>query len=252
MRTIFVCILMAASACMAAGQEFEVVSVKPNKSLDNGTHSRSDQGRLTATNFSLKNLIQTAYGMRDYQVEGPDWLSAERFDIAAKFPEALPNDREKYNAALTAMMQKMLADRFKLEVRRDRKTFPVYGLIVGKSGIKFREAPDKGSHSQSHNNHYEGTAVSMATFAEFLARRMDLPVIDMTGLKGLYDLKLDWVPEPRQSGENKGDATLVPDSPSGLPLPEAVEKQLGLKLESRKAPIEILIVEHAERVPTEN
>ena len=82
-----------------------------------------------------------AYGMKDYQVQGPDWLRLERFDIAAKFPEALPRDREKYNAGLHAMMQNMLVDRFKLAVHRDTKTFSVYGLIIGKS---FRAAIEDG------------------------------------------------------------------------------------------------------------
>jgi len=252
MRGIFVCILMAAFWCAALGQEFEVVSVKANKSASTSSHSSSDPGRLTSTNVSLRSLIVTAYGMKDYQVEGPDWLSSARFDVAAKFPEALPRDREKYNAGLRAMMQKMLADRFKLVVHRDRKTFSVYGLIVGKRGIKFKEVPDAGSHSNSNNGHYVGTSVTMAAFAEFLARRVDLPVLDMTGLKGSYDLTLDWVPEPRQSGESKGDVPVVADSPTGATLLLAIQEQLGLKLESRKAPIEILVVDHAERVPTEN
>jgi uncharacterized protein (TIGR03435 family) len=244
---------MAAFACVALGQEFEVVSVKPNKSLDNSSHTHSDQGRLTTENVSLRNLIVMAYGMKDFQVEGPDWLSSERFDIAAKFPEALSKDKEKYSAELHAMMQQMLLDRFRLAVHRDRKTFAVYGLMVGKSGIKFKEVPDGGSHnSNSNNNHYTGTCVSMATFADFLSRRVDLPVLDMTGLTGFYDLTLDWVPEPRQSGESKGAAPLVADSPSGPTLLDAVQGLLGLKLETRKAPIEILIVDHAERVPTEN
>lgn len=206
---------------------------------------------LTSTNVSLRSMIVDAYGMKDFQVQGPDWLSSERFDVAAKFPEALPNDREKYRVALRAMMQKMLVDRFKLVVRRDQKTLSVYGLVVGKRGIKFKEVPDTGSHSRSNNTHFAGT-VPMATLAEFLSRRMDMPVLDMTGLKGSYDLTLDWFPEPQQSREGKGDVPLVADSPSGTTLPEAVQEQLGLKLELRKAPIEILIVDHAERVPTEN
>lgn len=249
MHRIFVCILIGSLACVAFGQEFEVVSVKPNKSGSNSSSMNSDQGRLLARNLSLRSLIVTAYHIRDYQVEGPDWLGVERFDISAKFPEALPKNPEKYDAALGEMMQKMLAERFKLAVHRDQKTFSVYALIVGKNGIKFKEVPDADSHnSNSNNNHYEGTCVTMATFAEFLARRTDLPVIDMTGLKGFYDLKLDWFPEPKQS-ENKGDAPVMADGPT---LPFAVQEQLGLKLETRKAPIEILIVEHAERVPTEN
>ena len=116
-------------------------------------------------------LILTAYGMKDYQLEGPDWLNSERFDIAAKFPEAISG--EKYTAELHAMMQRMLEDRFKLAVHRDLKTFSVYGVVVGKSGIKFTEVPDKGSHERIGDTHYEGTSVSMATFAEFLSGRMD-------------------------------------------------------------------------------
>lgn len=246
---------MAAFACVALGQEFEVVSVKPNKSGSNSSHSMSDPGMLTANNVSLRSLIVMAYGVNDYQVEGPDWLRLERFDVAAKFPEALPKDREKYNAARQAMMQKMLVDRFKLAVHRDQKTFSVYGLLVGKSGIKFKEGPDCDSNKQrtdNDNNHYVGTCVSMGIFAEFLARRMDLPVLNMTGLKGFYNLTMDWVPEPRESGASKGDVAMVADTPSGPTIPVAVEEQLGLKLETRKAPLEILVVDHAERLPTAN
>jgi uncharacterized protein (TIGR03435 family) len=107
-------------------------------------------------------MIVTAFGLPDYRLEGPDWLSSERFDVTAKFLEALPKDREKYNADLRAMMQKMLADRFRLVVHRDRKTFSVYGLMVGKSGIKFREAP-AGNPRQQHagDTRYSGTSVSM-------------------------------------------------------------------------------------------
>jgi uncharacterized protein (TIGR03435 family) len=195
--------------------------------------------------------------MKDYQVDGPDWLRSERFDVAAKFPEALSTEREKYNAGLHAMMQNMLVDRFKLAVHRDTKMLSVYGLTVAKGGIKFKEVPDSDSHNEDSNNtHYVGTSVSMDAFAEFLARRsdlpQDLPVLDMTGLKGFYNLTLDWVPEHRQSGDSRSDLPAVADSPSGPMLLTALQEQLGLKLETRKAPIEILVVDHAERVPSEN
>jgi len=253
MRATFVCLLMAASAWTAPGQEFEVVSVKPSKSADNSSHMHSDQGRLTAANVNLRSLIVMAYGLKDYQVEAPEWLRSERFDIAAKFPEALPRNREKYQAGLQAMMRQMLLERFKLATHGDSRIMPVYGLVVAKSGIKFKEVPDGDSHnSDSDNTHYTGTCVDMGSFATFLARRMDLPVLDMTGLKGFYDLKLDWVPESRDSGEGKGDSATLTDTAMGPTLTVALQEQLGLKLETRKAPIEILVVDHAERVPTEN
>jgi uncharacterized protein (TIGR03435 family) len=213
-----------------------------------------------ATNVSLKGLIWRAYGIEDYQVAGPDWLSSERFDVAATFPEALPKDREKYDAAFHVMMQNMLADRFKLVVHREQKVGPVYGLIIGKGGVKFKQAPDSDCDSHSRNNngtHYVGTCVSVDAFAKFLASRRrdlptDLPVLDMTGLKGFYNLTLDWVPEPRQSGEGKADFPVVTDNPSGPTLLVALQEQLGLKLETRRAPIEILVVDHAEKAPSEN
>ena len=217
--------VLCALLCTAAlAQEFEVVSIKPSKAADNSSHTRSDQGRLTAGNLSLKQIVVMAYGVKDYQVEGPDWLATARFDIAAKFPEALPKDPAKYNAALNAMMQQMLRDRFKLTLHRDKKSFAVYGLVVAKSGIKFKEAEDTGSHnSNSNNNHYSGKAVTMDTFANFLSRRQDLPVIDMTGLKGFYDLTLDWIPEPKQP-------TADPPPAAGAYLTEAVQDQLAPNL----------------------
>ena len=99
------CLLMAAFVCAALGQEFEVVSVKPSQSVNTVSSTHSDQGRLTAENVSLRSLIVMAYGMKDYQVEGPEWLSTQRFDMAAKFPEALPKNREKYNAAVVLDMR---------------------------------------------------------------------------------------------------------------------------------------------------
>jgi uncharacterized protein (TIGR03435 family) len=248
MRKILSTILLtSAFASAALCQEFEAVSVKPNKSMSGSSRSHSDQGLYSGTNLSLKNLITTAYDIKDYQVEGPDWLASERFDITARFPAELPKDRDKYQAAFTAMMQKMLADRFKLAVHRDQKTFSVYGLTVAKAGPKFKEAPGDQSRSNGSDTHYQGTGVSMAKFAEFLSRRVDLPVIDMTGLSGSYDVTLDWVPEPKQSDKSNEPAEIV-----GVTLTEALQDQLGLKLENRKAPIGILIVDHAEKVPTEN
>jgi uncharacterized protein (TIGR03435 family) len=232
------------------GQQFEVVSVKPNKSGSGNSSTNSDQGRLTATNLSLRSLIVMAYGVKDYQVEAPDWMREERFDIAAKFPEGLPAEGEEYNQALHAMMRQMLTERFKLETHRDTKTLPVYGLVAAKGGVKFKEVPDSGHHNQNNNNnHYTATSVSMSAFAEFLARREEIPVLDMTERKGVYDLTLDWAPEVRRQTDKPEAVAEASEKP---PLEVAITEQLGLKLEARKAPIEILIVDHAERVPTEN
>jgi uncharacterized protein (TIGR03435 family) len=243
------CASIAVAAC-CFGQEFEVVSIKPNNSMSGGSHSRSDQGMLTGVNLSLRSLILRAYGIKDYQLEGPDWLASEHFDMAARFPESISSQalgREKYAAALGSMMQKMLAERFALAVHRDQKTVGVYGLLVGKSGIRFKQVPDGGpSNSDSRNSHYTGTGVSLDNFAAFLSAHMDMPVLNFTGLKGVYNLTLDWVPESRQA---KDDASSFPAGPS---LFDAVQDQLGLRLERRKAPVEIIVVDHAEKTPVAN
>ena len=246
MRSICLCILLAAPA---SGQQFEVVSIKPNNSMSGHSSSRTDQGIMTGTNISLRNLILRAYGIKDYQLEGPDWLASEHFDISAKIPEAISaqrDGREQYKAAFQSMMQSMLAERFRFTAHRERKTMGVYALVVGKNGIKFKDAPPGGpSGSSTNNTHFTGTGVSMDTFAEVLSHNTEIPVVDFTGLKGVYDLKLDW-----QEEHPPHDNTGTP--PSAPAITEAVEEQLGLRMERRKAPVEILVVDHAEKAPTEN
>lgn len=248
-EAILVCFLLSA-------QEFEVVSVRPNNSASTSSGTHSDQGRFRAENSSLRNLIVMAYGIKDYQLEGPDWLRTTRFDISAKFPEALPKEREKYDGALRDALLKMLAERFKLAAHCDHKNFSVLNLVVGKRGVKLTEVTGDGSHSQNSNSsngsiHYEGTSVAMSAFAEFLSRRLNVPVLDDTGLEGFYNLKLEWSLEAPPSGDGKADGPVIADTAAGN-LADAIQSQLGLRLEARKSLLEIVVVDHAERVPTEN
>lgn len=245
MRSIFLWILLA-SPILA--QQFEVVSIKPNNSMSGNSDSRTDQGLMTGTNLSLRSLILRAYDIKPYQLEGPDWLGSEHFDISAKIPETVSAQRvgrEQYKAAFKSMMQGMLAERFKLAVHPDRKTMGAYALVVGKSGIKFKPVPAGGpSSANTHNTHFTGTGISMDTFAAVISQHTEIPVLDFTGLKGVYDLKLDW-----QDDHQAHDAA---DAPPGPGIIEAIEDQLGLRLEHRKAPVDILVVDHVEKTPTEN
>jgi len=151
----------------------------------------------------------------------------------------------KGDETFRAMMQNMLTNRFGLVVHSSQKTLAVYGLLVAKSGLKISEGEEGSSSSNSRNNHYSGTGVTMSRFAQFLSRVADLPVVDMTGLKGFYTFTLDWTPEP--------DASLLTgENPAWEALREALEAKLGLRCENRKAPIEIVIVDHAEKIPTAN
>jgi len=222
----------------AFGQAFEVASIKPNVSGDGHSSTHTSKGGATMRNVSLKQCIEMAYDVKDYALSGPDWLGSERFDIVAKPPSGTPEDQFK------PMMQALLADRFKMTVHREPKTLSAYALVVGKNGPQLQKTEvGDGSH-MNHDGHngkskLTGQRVSMPRLADFLARQLDRPVIDMTELTGVFDLKLEWADERQPT----------PDGPS---IYTALQEQLGLKLEARKLPVEILVIDHVEKVPTEN
>jgi uncharacterized protein (TIGR03435 family) len=231
-------------------RSFEAVSVKSSRAISTGSTTHSDRSVFTARNVTLQRLIARAYGIGDYRVEGPGWLGSERFDVDAKFPNDMPAGGQEADAAFRAMLQNMLTNRFGLLAHRSKKTFPVYGLVVAKSGLKVSEVKEGGNDSSSDNNHYSGTSITMAKFADFLTRLADLPVVDMTGLRGFYTFTLDWTPEPL---DEKNDAALAArEDPAWEALREAAETKLGLRFENRKAPIEIVIVDRADKAPTAN
>lgn len=186
-------------------------------------------------------MIESAYEMKKYQIEGPDWIESVHFDVNAKLPADMPEDKLAFAKAFAVMMQKMLADRFQLVAHRETKSLPVYALVTTKK-TKLEEVPEGEMSFSASDTRYEGTAVDMANFAGSLSIFTDRPVLDMTSLKGFYNVKINWFPEPHRAGE----------SPAGPALPEALQEQVGLKLEPRKAPIEILVVDRANRTPTEN
>jgi uncharacterized protein (TIGR03435 family) len=150
------------------------------------------------------------------------------------------------------MLQKLLADRFKLTLHRTTKEFPVYELVTAKNGPKLKEVEAGGSNTNSGRGHMTATRISMQRLSEFLSRQVDRPVLDMTGLKGVFDLTLDWTPDESLSAKKPGEGEVAIDAPKSPSLLTALQEQLGLKLQARRAPIEILVVDHAEKVPTEN
>lgn len=306
---------------MAFGQpqklEFEVASIKPSDPQPMGRiriGMQTDGGMLRYSNASLKDIIRTAYRMKDYQIEGPDWLNGARFDITAKFPAGAKEDD------VPEMLQALLAERFKLIVHTDTKEHPIYALVVGKDGAKLKESdiqtrdtvppqgtpgggatrtadvdrsapsgnpPAAGSSNTSTsrqlgpgdrvapngppprggmmlmmeqgNMHLKANAVTVGGLAELLARFSERPIVDMTNLKGRYDIDLAFSPEtirgmphppmpPPPGGERPAGAETAEPGPSMF---DAVQ-QYGLKLEPRKAPMAILTVDHIEKTPTEN
>lgn len=196
--------------------------------------------QVDATGQTLKSLMMFAYGVHGKQiVEEPAWAASDRYDIAgvADFPGE-PNLKQ-----MQEMYRKLLADRFGLEVRRDRREMTYYALTVAKGGAKIAKA--KGGDDASPDQTGEGhgsmemryTANLMSDFALGMNFFTDRPVVNETGLPGRYDFVLRWMPDAAAESEN----SQVPG------LFTAMQDQLGLKLEPRKGPVDVLAVEKVER-----
>jgi len=244
MRARYLITLMA--VCAAFGQTdppaFEAAVVKPNRSASGSSSSHTRTANLQMTNMSLRSIMVAAHRIRDYQLTGPDWLRTERFDIVAKAKPGTPD------ADLMPMLRTLLAERFKVETHRETKEFPVYGLVQAKGGLRIKPVDPAGGSSTNSNSDEKGgeiTAerVTMAGFASWMSSRMDRPVLDQTGRTEAFSFKLKY------SLENENTDPTAARYPI---LPLAIQEQLGLRLEKRTAPIEIIIVDKVEKVPIEN
>jgi uncharacterized protein (TIGR03435 family) len=230
---------------------FDVASVKPNTV---GINEGPGRGReetehsplsLTMRNVRLSSCMKWAYDVNDYQISGPDWINLERYDIAAK--TSAPATEEQ----LKLMLRALLAERFKLTFHRQQKELQTFALTVGKNGPKLQESTGEGESLTKGNQMSVGLArTTMAQFAEMLSSPLHTPVTDQTGLKGRYDFHLDLVPFIPDECRDAPCGLGVIDMPNIIA--RAVQEQLGLALEPRKGPVDVLIVDHAEKVPTEN
>jgi uncharacterized protein (TIGR03435 family) len=246
MRTLLTAALFISRAfCqpVPAGPAFEVASIKPNTSLSRHASSHVTNGEVIMSNVSLKSCIQFAYHIQDGRLFGPDWLSATSFDIVAKPPSGSPHDQYR------EMMQALLADRFKLAIHHESRTLPAFALVIGKNGPKLQKGEPGGPHVDVENTKLTGRGMTMANLAETLSRHLDRPVVDKTGLEGFFDLHLEWSPEEKPSDEKEAAAALPPSRP---PMFTAVQEQLGLRLQAEKLPVDVIVVDHMERLPTEN
>jgi uncharacterized protein (TIGR03435 family) len=229
-----------------AGQSlaFDAATVKRNMSAASGWSSDSTNGLLRITNATMQSLITYAFDVRDFQISGgPGWLTADRYDITGK-PESGAHD-----AQMKEMLRTLLAERFQLQTHRETKNGSVYALVVARSGMKL-EVTKSPNHRTSHTSadtdgkrtfHAEG--FNMDELAASLAAILRQTVVDRTGDAGKYDFELSWMPDP-------GTSNNAVDS-SGPSIFTALQEQLGLRLESQKGPIPILVIDRIER-PSEN
>ncbi len=252
-----------ASTSSGALPVFEVAAIKQNQSGSGSSRSNTNNGRFTATNVSLKNLMEyDAYGIPGSRIlDGPKWLDSTRFDIEAKMDDSVADHLRtlahgKRRLETQAMFQQLLADRFKLAIHWETRELPVYALVVAKKGSKLQptkestEGSSTSSHRSESGSELTAKGVTLTELAEGLtqelSRELGRDIIDQTEIKGRYDLTLKWTPE---AGAPADSAASSADSPPSIFT--SVQEQLGLKLEPAKAPVQVLVIDHSE-MPSEN
>lgn len=268
--------------------EFEVASIRPSPPIDAsvkiGMHTDGAQVRFDY--LSVRDCMRIAWQIKDFQIIGPDWVAADRFNITAKVPEGGASEEQ-----VREMLRNLLMDRFKISFHNDKKEFAVYALVLGKNGLKMKEtAPDaqtdaapakgginvnangsaagvfvdlgQGSYFTFADNKLAGHKLAMPLIADTLAGYMDKPVVDLTGLPDTknYDFSLDVTPDDYRvmliRTAIKNGVSLPPQAAA---LADGSIDSLyssldvaGLKLDPRKAPLDVMVIDKADKTPTEN
>jgi uncharacterized protein (TIGR03435 family) len=278
---------IAAVTIATVAQTFEVASIKLNKarrgpltSLEASVYELPmavmPGGRFRLTAVPTRTLIQLAYGVREFQIIGePSWVSDERYDVDAK-AEGIPSSDQ-----MRSMLQALLADRFKLAVRRETRTGRVYDLVPARGGLKITPTPPGGCYDPrspsgpppvfggplvqcdgwrrriltpppDRQDRIEAVAVRMATLVDFVIDDVSRPVLDKTGFEQPFNFVLEFTPNVAVS-DYRGPSTLPDAGPSAAPVPisTALQEQLGIQLRSTEAPVETIVIDRIER-PSQN
>jgi uncharacterized protein (TIGR03435 family) len=222
---------------------YDVVSIRLDDRGPGSTGTNVNAGAYTATNVTMKDLLEQAYDIREDLIQGvPGSLDSIRFDVLAKIIDPdLDALLKLTDPQRRAMLMPILADRFHLQARIEMKNLPVYELILLKGGPKFHPSPDQAAHNEStsvYNTALKLRDMPIPIFAKTLAHQLNRTVVDKTGLTGIYDLDLKW----------SRDDVANPDPNSNAPPTffTAIQEQLGLKLQPAKGPVKTLVVDHIE------
>jgi bla regulator protein blaR1 len=266
---------------------FEVATVKPAEPGQRGISGISMQpgGRLVIKNMPLRNILIFAYNVRDFQVAGgPSWMAGEFWDIEARAEAGIiptgPRDPSKPNL-LAIRLQSLLADRFQLKTHTETRELPVYELSIAKGGLKMKLSDDqtpikprepgesppslfqpggpmrRGTIFLGRGN-LRAAAMNVTDIVQSLSSLVGRIIVDKTGLTGLYDVKLQWTPDPAPAGI-AGAVVLGPGGPEAAPpidsngpsIFTALQEQLGLRLDSAKGPVDVIVVDSVQK-PSEN
>jgi bla regulator protein blaR1 len=277
-------LLTAVGLCGQSGTTpltFEVASVKPSGADFHRVMIQIQPGGgLRTSGSTVKMLLTLAYDVREFQISGgPGWINTERYDITAKSEHSaesvnVPDDprkmtdeqRRTVGEQMRERLRALLAERFQLTLHRETKEQSVYALVVAKGGPKLQQSDAKEGTGpkgmmRMGRGELSGQGVALQMLTQSLSNQLGRPVIDRTELKGNFDFKLQWTPDPGQSGGGPfgpfggapppgADAPPPPD-PNGPSIFTALQEQLGLRLESQKGPVEILVIDKVEK-PSEN
>ncbi len=226
---------------------FEVATIKMGGPVEANGNININLGRIlngvvTLSNATLSDCLRFAYSLTTAeQIAGPDWIKDKvvRYEVTGKASPETPDDH------LRLMLQTLLKERFRLALHTEQREMTHYELVVGKNRPKMQEStvtPGE-ARNTARLDGIRATRIDMNRLAMLLSRMTRMTVLDKTGLTGFYQLDLKYANEVSPSPD---------DNPSGPSIFTAVQEQLGLKLESKKGPVEVLVVDHAERVPIEN
>ncbi len=246
-------LLFVTLAVVAYSQSFEAASIHPsaNSPTTREGYARekidASPGSLVMTNTLLSSAIRWAWNIRDYQIlNAPDWLNSTTWDISARAPQSASPE------AMRPMLQALLQTRFHLAVHHETRDLALYELTIAKGGPKLA----KSAAEAKPDMHPRGGSLvfrnfTMPDLAAALARRpirVDRPVTDHTGLQGQYDFALNVSPDP----DSLKSALEAMDSGTGDTLFNYLEHQLGLKLQSRKGPVDVVVIDRIDKTPTSN
>jgi len=242
-------ILLTAAGWLAAQSvaalSFEAASIKPASPDATDFGVDTDPGLLRVEAQTLRDMVRIAYGVSDSQVVGgPKWANSDRFDITGRA------NGPAGNRDLLAMLQTLLADRFKLTIHRETKTAQGYALAVAKGGVKMQKSESTESNSHGGRGRIDAQGFSMPKLAERLSRVMRSPVEDATETPGGFNFSLIWNPDDPSTRPLSADRPATEDS-NAPSIFTALQEQLGLKLEARKVTMEVLVIDRAEK-PGEN
>jgi uncharacterized protein (TIGR03435 family) len=241
---------------------FDVAAIRQNNS-DHTARSHiyysPGDGSFRAINVPMKMLLQFAFGLPETRIiGGPDWLSSIKFDIDAKADSSVDARMSTLSGAdarleKQKMVRALLADRFRLIDRLETREQPIYCLVQAKGGSKLQPSKSNGTTVDSWNNKIDvrGGDNTVGLLAEELSKRLGRVVIDKTGIQGRYDILLNWTPDDGAGAPSNGGSGISAATDCGPSIFTAIQEQLGLKLESQKGPVQVLVIDRID-MPSAN